>query len=435
MEYLKAVLKNDKKKEVKNLEILIDTGKKLNKNIKKYVIELNKHNKNSNKHIKIEPIKIDKPKKIEKARISKRIQEKTKNYKYTIESVVSKNNMVIIDFKTKVSKEYIKYFEQKVKSGYQDVFDIKGSFKDAYPTKLSIDGVKQIVINQEEKNKLRILFEDSYNLKTIYFFVNDKRLILKVLDVKEKKTINKSITKKSSKPVKKIEYRPGLNKVVVLDAGHGGKDVGAVGPNKKYEKIVVLKVTRYLESYLKKRGYKVYLTRNNDRFIKVKNRTILANKKHADIFISIHANAAHKSKVKKLNGIETFFLSPARSERAKRVAAKENRSDVRKMSGSTKKAFLESLNRPRITASHKLAIDIQGNMLFNARKQYKNVVDGGVREGPFWVLVGAQMPSVLVELGYITHPVESKRLYRTKYQKALANGIANGIDSYFVKNP
>ncbi|XPV54360.1 MAG: N-acetylmuramoyl-L-alanine amidase family protein [Halarcobacter ebronensis] len=69
------------------------------------------------------------------------------------------------------------------------------------------------------------------------------------------------------------------------------------------------------------------------------------------------------------------------------------------------------------------------------RKVYKKVVDGGVREGPFWVLVGAQMPSVLIELGYITHPEESRRLYQTKYQKALANGIANGVDSYFLKNP
>ncbi len=150
--------------------------------------------------------------------------------------------------------------------------------------------------------------------------------------------------------------------------------------------------------------------------------------------MSLHANAAHKSRVKKARGIETFFLSPARSERAKRVAAKENKSDVRKMSGATKQVFLESLNRPRITASHKLSIDIQRNMLFSVRKQYKDVVDGGVREGPFWVLVGAQMPSVLIEIGYITHPVEGKRLFNKRYQKNLALGIANGIDSYFAKN-
>ncbi|RXK04519.1 N-acetylmuramoyl-L-alanine amidase [Halarcobacter bivalviorum] len=340
--------------------------------------------------------------------------------------------MVIIDFKSSISKNFIKFSEEKTKSGFQDIYDIKGSFKDAHPTKLKIDGVKQIVIKQETPSTLRILFEDNKNLKTIYFFVNNKRLILKVLDVEKE---NKTTTNKIVKKAKKVQYRPGLNKVVVIDAGHGGKDVGAVGPNKRYEKIAVFEVTKYLESYLKKRGYKVYLTRNKDRFIKVRNRTILANEKKADIFVSIHANAIGKAKAHKLEGIETFFLSPARSERAKRVAAKENSSDVRNMSGSTKKAFLESLNRPRITASHKLSIDIQRNMLFSTRKIHKDVIDGGVREGPFWVLVGAQMPSVLIELGYITHPKESKRLYNSKYQKALAEGIANGIDSYFLKNP
>lgn len=105
------------------------------------------------------------------------------------------------------------------------------------------------------------------------------------------------------------------------------------------------------------------------------------------------------------------------------------------MSNSTKKVFLESLNRPRITASHKLAIDTQAGMLQSVKKSFKGVKDSGVREGPFWVLVGAQMPSILIELGYISHPIESKRLYNTKYQKLLANGIANGVDSYFSKNP
>jgi len=104
------------------------------------------------------------------------------------------------------------------------------------------------------------------------------------------------------------------------------------------------------------------------------------------------------------------------------------------MSSASKNAFLESLNRPRITASHKLAIDIQSGLLQSVKKKYKDVKDSGVREGPFWVLVGAQMPSVLIELGYMSHPIESKRLYSSSYQRLLANGIASGIDAYFLKN-
>ena len=106
---------------------------------------------------------------------------------------------------------------------------------------------------------------------------------------------------------------------------------------------------------------------------------------------------------------------------------------ILEMSESSKNVFLESLNRPRITASHKFAIDVQSGLLQAARTKYKDVRDTGVKEGPFWVLVGAQMPSILIELGFISHPVESKRLYDKDYQQVLANGIANGIDSYFLK--
>ena len=443
MNYLKAVLNNNQEQEIKNLKILISSGEKLKKDISKYKKELKKYNGGISKYTKkitpIKPIKIETKKKqttkkiaIQKIKKPKISKINTNKQNYTIKSVSTKDNSIIIEFNTKINKNYIKFFEKKVKNRYQDIYDIKGRFKDAKPTKLLIKGIEKIVITQDKYNTLRILFQDKKNLKTIYF-TNNKKLVLKVLNIKK-------AVKKTSKSKVKLSKAPsiiktGKNRVIVLDAGHGGKDSGAVGAKKMYEKHAVFKVTKYLESILKKRAYKVYLTRNSDRYIKVRNRTVLANKKKADIFVSIHANAAHKTKVKKLNGIETFFLSPARSKRAKRVAALENKSDVRTMSGSTKQVFLESLNRPRITASHKLSIDIQKNMLFSTRELYKDVVDGGVREGPFWVLVGAQMPSVLVEIGYITHPKEGKRLYNKKYQQKLALGIANGIDAYFAKNP
>lgn len=340
----------------------------------------------------------------------------------------------MVKFNTLINKNYLKFKEEKGKSGYQDIYDIKGNFKDAYPTKLKLNNVKQIVIKQMDDKTLRILFEDRKNLKTVYF-INRNKLVIKVLD-KTSKTAKKSTTK--TKVTLRKTYSSsniGKGKIVVVDAGHGGKDPGAVGANKRYEKVVAFKTTKYLESILKKRGYKVFLTRNSDKFIKVRNRPIIANKKKADIFISIHANAVPKHKRNQIKGIETYFLSPARSERAKRVAARENQTDIKAMSNSTKLAFLESLNRPRITASHKLAIDVQKNMLYNARKQYKDTVDMGVREGPFYVLVGAQMPSILIELGFISHPIEAKRLYQSSYQKKLALGVANGIDAYFAKNP
>ncbi len=185
---------------------------------------------------------------------------------------------------------------------------------------------------------------------------------------------------------------------------------------------------------MKQRGYKVYITRTTDKFIKVRNRTVLANRKKADIFISIHANAAPKSVSSHAKGIETYFLSPARSEKAKRVAALENKSDMEDMSFNSQNTLLTILNQNKITLSQKLGIDVQQHLLYSARKQYKDVVDGGVREGPFWVLVGAQMPSILIELGYITHKEEGRRLFEKRYQKQLAKGIADGIESFFYKN-
>lgn len=432
MGYLKAVLNNDRDKEVQNLKILIQTGTALDKNVKKYEKELRKYNISfTPTKTKIEPLKVEKIEPIEVIEKPKISTIDVNNKLYTIDSVVDEDNSIIVTFKTNISKSYVKFSERNEKTAYQDIYDIKGNFKDAFPTKLKIDGVKQIVIKQIDPQKLQILFEDKTNLKTVYS-INKNILKITVLD--NKKSTN---TKKSSAVITKA---PEINKIgrgrtVVLDAGHGGKDSGAVGGKNMYEKVAVFKTTKYLEALLKKRGYKVYLTRNGDKFIKVKNRTVLANDKNADIFISIHANAVPKAKAHEMEGIETFFLSPARSERAKRVAALENSADVNSMSDSSKEAFLESLNRPRITASHKLSIDIQKNMLYTTRQQYKDVVDSGVREGPFWVLVGAQMPSVLIEIGYITHPKEGKRLFHSTYQKNLALGIANGIDSYFAKNP
>ncbi|MBU1928203.1 N-acetylmuramoyl-L-alanine amidase, partial [bacterium] len=157
------------------------------------------------------------------------------------------------------------------------------------------------------------------------------------------------------------------------------------------------------------------------------------NKRNADIFVSIHANAVAKANADNAHGIECYYLSNSRSSRAKKVAAKENSADLSDMNFYGKESFLNTLNKHNIVASNKLAIDLQRGML-GSLGGYSNVHDGGVREGPFWVLVGAQMPSVLVEVGFISHPTESKRLVDRRYQKSLATGLANGVERYFLNN-
>ncbi len=224
------------------------------------------------------------------------------------------------------------------------------------------------------------------------------------------------------------------HKKIVLDAGHGGKDCGAMSANLVCEKDIVLEVVKFLHKELKKRGYSVLLTRDKDIYIDLVARTELANKKGADLFISVHANSIPKRSTSNAHGIETYFLSTARSERARKVAEQENKDDVNLMDYFSKSLLLNSLNTQRLIVSNKLAIDVQYGMLQSVRKNYPDVVDGGVREGPFWVLAGALMPSILIEIGYNSHAIESKRIQIKPYQKILAKGIADGIDSFFSKN-
>ncbi|GAA6799627.1 N-acetylmuramoyl-L-alanine amidase [Helicobacter pylori] len=231
-----------------------------------------------------------------------------------------------------------------------------------------------------------------------------------------------------------IKTKRKKHKKIVLDAGHGGKDCGAMSANLVCEKDIVLEVVKFLHKELKKRGYSVLLTRDKDIYIDLVARTELANKKSADLFISVHANSIPKRSTSNAHGIETYFLSTARSERARKVVEQENKDNVNLMDYFSKSLLLNSLNTQRLIVSNKLAIDVQYGMLQSIRKNYPDVVDGGVREGPFWVLAGALMPSILIEIGYNSHAIESKRIQSKPYQKILAKGIADGIDSFFSKN-
>ncbi len=455
MNYLKAVMDKNEQQKIDELKKIILLGEKLNKDVrpdkKKLEILLGRQNSTNQKE-NLPKEKIDKNIELKENNIQK-IETTNTNIDTInpIRSISTNENKIIVKFNKNYVKNDIKQTSKKIDNQYVYSFDILGKYKYTIPTKLEIDNIDNISIN-DNKDSVTIKISNKENTKITYS-LSSKELVINInnqastsssTNVETSVANNKKESSKSNELINKLPSSisssletnsKSKNKIIVLDAGHGGDDVGAVGPNKRYEKVVNFNVTKYLASLLKQRGYTVYLTRNNDTFIKVMDRTILANEKNADLFISIHTNAVPAEKANEIDGIETFFLSPARSERVKNVAALENKSDIREMSNSSKDVFLESLNRPRITASHKFAIDVQAGVLQSTRSKYKDVKDSGVKEGPFWVLVGAQMPSILVELGFITHPTESKRLYDKAYQQLLANGIANGVDSYFSKNP
>ncbi len=458
MNYLKAVIQNDEQLKINELKNIIYIGEKLNKDIrpdkKKLEILLGRQiSTNSKTNKKLPEDNLEKNQLKEKVAIKNepennilKIESLNIDTVSPIRSISTNENKIVVRFNKNYVKNDIKQISQKIAANYVYSFDIAGKYKYTIPTKLEINNIDNITIN-DNKDSVNIRISNKENAKITYSLapreliitVNNQQLnsnVETVVPNKKEVSTTKETPLNLPDSISSIKSEPKTkNKVIVLDAGHGADDVGAVGPNNRYEKVINLNVTKYVGAILKQRGYTVFLTRNNDTFIKVIDRTVLANEKNADLFISIHTNAVPKEKANEVDGIETFFLSPARNERAKRVAALENKTDIREMSASSKDVFLESLNRPRITASHKFAIDIQAGILQSVRSKYKDVKDSGVREGPFWVLVGAQMPSILVELGYVSHPIESKRLYDKAYQQLLANGIANGVDSYFSKNP
>jgi N-acetylmuramoyl-L-alanine amidase len=221
---------------------------------------------------------------------------------------------------------------------------------------------------------------------------------------------------------------------VVIDAGHGGNDPGAIGAGGVREKDVVLDIAKKVKRTLEaKGGYEVYLTRNKDKSLTLEGRTMVANEKGADLFISVHANA-HKSR--SVSGLETYFLNITNEKESLKVAARENKISVRRMQKdrSEKEVILASLQLDNnVHESRKLANLIQGEMVSVVDKRYPRVNDLGVKNALFYVLVGAKMPSALVEVAFITNPTEAKRLKSKAYREHLANGIAKGIGKYFDK--
>lgn len=214
---------------------------------------------------------------------------------------------------------------------------------------------------------------------------------------------------------------------VVIDPGHGGKDNGASSRSGLKEKDLALKVSKLVASKVRNElGLKCVLTRETDVFLPLEERTAIANTSGADLFISIHANA-HKDR--SINGLETYFLNLATDKEAMRVAARENATTTKNMS-DLEVILSDLMLNSKITESSRMALAIQTQMVRHLRKKYKNVRNMGVKQAPFYVLIGANMPSILVEIAFITNKVEEKRVKEQKYIEALADGIIQGIREY-----
>jgi N-acetylmuramoyl-L-alanine amidase len=222
---------------------------------------------------------------------------------------------------------------------------------------------------------------------------------------------------------------------IVIDAGHGGHDPGAVGPRKLYEKDVVLDVALKVRQFLMKDPQnEVFLTRETDVFIPLEQRTAFANRKNADLFVSIHANASPNRTAR---GIETYLLNWTDDEEANKVAARENKISLRKMKALNKQFDIldviktDLMRENKRDESVKLANYIQKSLISNIEDCNEHVHDLGVKQALFYVLFGANMPSVLAEISFISNPDEEKLLSKESYKTDIAKSIVDGINSYF----
>ncbi len=215
---------------------------------------------------------------------------------------------------------------------------------------------------------------------------------------------------------------------IVIDPGHGGRDYGAPGYMRGvHEKNVVLSIAKKLaEKVRQELGCEVVMTREEDQYLTLEERTAIANTENADLFISIHTNSARD---RRANGIETYFLNLATDDESIRVAATENATSAKNIS-DLQTILNDLMQNAKVNESSRLAAHVQEVLHGEMKIKYKDIKNKGVKQAPFYVLLGAQMPSILIETSFISHPEECRRLTDASYQDALADGIVKGIRSY-----
>ncbi len=213
---------------------------------------------------------------------------------------------------------------------------------------------------------------------------------------------------------------------IVIDAGHGGHDTGTIGPNGLLEKDLVLDVARRLGKQLERLGAEVVYTRTDDTFIPLETRTAIANQEQADLFVSIHANSSRDADAR---GVETYYLNFTSSREALEVAARENavsEKSIHELQDLVKKIALKE----KIEESHEFASDVQQALYSGLATRNASIRDRGVKKAPFIVLIGANMPSILAEISFVSNPDDERKLRTPEYRQKIADSLYRGISKY-----
>ncbi len=325
----------------------------------------------------------------------------------------------------------VEFARGQLKNPERVFFDIKNSLLNKEARKeflVNNSVVNKIRVGQFDTSTVRIVFEllkPDYEFKVIQL-ENPFRLVIDIYLKGGSKQLSKELEKKK-------ESQISLKRTIVIDPGHGGKDPGAIGPTGLKEKDVVLDVALKVRELLKSDPqYDIVLTRDQDIFIPLNKRTEIANKINADLFISIHANASTNSYAR---GVETYLLNWTDDEEAIRVAARENAISVKKMKQLKGELgfMLASLEREaKRDDSVRLAGYIHNSMADELKNDFSRH-NNGVKQALFYVLVGAQMPSCLLEISYISNPEEERLLDDESYRMKIAQSLVEGIKNYFIK--
>lgn len=275
------------------------------------------------------------------------------------------------------------------------------------------DGIVRLIRSgQHDKETVRIVIElNSAVDYKVFPLTSPDRL---VIDISKKPTAAR---------------RPGIAvpRTIVIDPGHGGKDPGAIGRHGLMEKEIVLDVGLRLKGLIKERlGAHAIMTREEDIFIPLEERTAIANTKDADLFISIHTNSSRRKEAK---GVETYLLGRATDKTAMDTALRENSAPRNKSSDDLQFILTDLMTTARKDESLRLAHYVQTNIVEKLEPRYKSV-DLGVKQAPFYVLVKAKMPSILAEISFISNPEEERLLAEGGYRQAITEAIFEGIKKY-----
>lgn len=319
----------------------------------------------------------------------------------------------------------------------------------AYPVKA--DYVSQIRISNKTASTVRLVVDVDFSRiqsYRVYHLFDPFRL---VVDIYPRITADASAQPpagktpppgdKTQQPVKReVDPKdPNLNgislarqlglgvRTIVIDPGHGGLDPGAIGKSGFQEKEVNLAVALALQKLLKdKAGLDVVLTRESDVNVGLEDRPVIANQKRADLFVSIHSNA-HRDR--KRGGVETFFLNISPDPAVIELAAKENATSTKNI-GEMKTILQKIIQNSKVQESWDLAEAIQRNLVKSLAQDLPSIQNLGVKGGPFWVLIGGEMPSVLVEISHLSNAKEEAKLKTARYRELAAQGIYDGIMEY-----